>query len=300
MSNSLFSVMQRTQHLVVPADLAVSAGMTGGSATTVVDTLNLSGGASRGDNLFEFLWLALFHTTAMYSRRVIEGGDNATTGTLTFAPTVTVTLAAADPYQVWTIDPALVVSAIDTALRRMEYIERSPLTVATDQFIYPLTTDAAWVTRKGQFLGIEWQDPTSTPLLPHRTVQGWSLAEDYGVLVLNLGRPYTLGQDTVILVTLRSYFDRDGTPLPTNTQSTASAAWVTTAPLDWLAAETALVLMEQPVTRRMVATRQAEYEQALREAHGIAERYRRDNQPDVPRRMFKRSSFGYDPAVGVL
>ncbi len=59
-------------------------------------------------------------------------------------------------------------------------------------------------------------------------------------------------------------------------------------------------MLEQPVTRRMIATRQAEYEQALKEAGKIAGRYRADNQPDVPRRMFKRTSFGYDPAAGVL
>jgi hypothetical protein len=297
-SSSLFRVFQRIQLFVVPADIAISAAVTAGSTTTVTDTVNLAGGASRGDNLFEFLWLALFSGVgSLYSRRVIEGGDNATTGVLTFAPA---TALAPDLYQVWTVDPALVVAAIDTALRRMEFIERIPLTVVTDQWIYPLATDAAWVTRRGQFLGIEWQDPHGTPLLPPRPVQGWQVTQDRLAFTLNLGRPYTLGQDTVLLVTLRSYLDLDGTPLPTNTQSTANAAWVTTAPLDWLAAETALVLLEQPVTRRLLATRQAEYEQALREAHGIAERYRRDHQPDVPRRMFGRTARGYDPVRQIV
>ncbi len=298
MSSSLFQVLQRVQRFVVPADLAISAGATGSSTTAITDTINLSGGASRGDNLFEFLWLALFKaTTSLYSRRVIEGGDNATTGTLTFAPA---TALAPDTYQVWTIDPALVVAAIDTALRRMEFIERIPLTVITDRWIYGLDTDAPWVQRRGQFLGLEWQDPNGVPLEPPRPVQGWQITQDRLAFTLNLGSTYTLGQDTVLLVTLRSYLDLDGTPLPTNTQSTANAAWVTTAPLDWLGAETALVLLEQPVTRRMIATRQADYEQALKEAGKIAGRYRADNQPDVPRRMFKRSSFGYDPAVGVV
>jgi hypothetical protein len=299
MTSTLFQVMGRIQSYVVPSDIGISAVASGGSTTTLVDSTNLAGGASRGDNLFEFLWLAIFQATALNMRRVIEGGDVASTGTLTFAPALSTAVTSSHSYQVWTIDPALVVRAIDVALRRMEYVERIPLTVVTDQQLYSLATDAAWVERPSQLLGLEWQDTATTPAQVPLGVQSWRLTRDRGVYTLNLGRAFTLGQDTVTLVTLRSYWSLDGTPQSGGaTQGTVLASWTTTAPLEWLAAEAAVELLEKPVTARMVAARQGEFEQALREARGIVKEYRADWQPDVPRRMFARTARHYDP-VGV-
>jgi hypothetical protein len=295
MTATLFKVMERVQRYLVPADIAISAAATGGSTTTLVDTVHLATGASRGGGLFEFLWLAITHGTSMYPRRITEGGDNETSGTLTFAPAAGATVTAGDLYQTWTIDPALVIGAIDLALRRMEFEERVPLTVVTDQLLYSLAADAAWVERKGQFLGLEWQDTATTPAQVPLDVSSWRLSRDRGVFTLNLGRSYTLGRDTVTLVTLRSYWSLDGTPQGATTHIAQNAAWVTTAPLEWLAAEVAVELLEKPVTARLVAVRQGEYEQALQEARGIVARYRADQQPDVPRRMFGRTARAYDP-----
>ncbi len=286
MTVTLSQVIRRIQRWIEPKDSLVWSTPTGGSTTTLIDANVLAGGASRGSQMFEFAWVAFYgptpnRTQANRFRRVIEGGDNATTGTLTFAPAISGAVVATETYAIWTqAPPEFIERAIDSANSTMEFIERSQLTVVADARVYALNTDAPWITRPEQILSIELRPASATAADVPTAVLDWDWDVDHNAYGIRLPRSYTPSVDTLTLISTRSYYDLDGT--------IADATWTGTCPdAEWLAAETVLRLAAEDNVSLP--------DGRLQRVAAVARRYRRAYGVRANRPMFAREMVSAGP-----
>jgi hypothetical protein len=172
-------------------------------------------------------------------RRILT--DTPSTGVFTVDAYVSSNPAANEAFEIWRVfDPSRVVRYANRVLERARFLEEIDFAGVDNQRQYSLAS-YTWLTSANQVVALLLREGTTTNQYTWDELTGVRLSEDEGVLTLNFLNRLPTSSDTVRLLAVRDF---------STLATLAASADTTTAPLVWLAYETALLMLTEPVARR--------------------------------------------------
>jgi len=283
MASTLNACLQRVGEILEPLEGFWTATSTGLAATTITDTkLITEAGMSRFLN--GYVTRTALDTA---DRHRYVSAYNSATGVATVATysNTSPTTVAALWFSHW--NPFDIESAINRALENLEYEETfDGLTMVTNQIQYVLTTDLAWVTRRGQIQAVYRLDGTSGKYTEY-PISGWHVYADQDVLTLDFSRASLVpaSTDVVRIVSSRPYSTLGTHPIITG-------AGTTTCPLELVAHKAAYYLLERALDGAALEGRDALLQTFQRVSVRLSEEQLKHPATNVPQSAFKPARGG--------
>lgn len=203
---------------------------TSGSTNTIVDTEKLKDtGASNYDHVDNYFKCIQAVNAGNLGKIRRCSSFIASSGTVTFGNDLGSTVSAGDIFEEHQIDPEVLDSCINDALRRCTTIKRDLLTYSAGDTIINVTSQFAWITEVENILGLRYRHGTVanqyqfTDISPHQ----YKVTSDAGVIFIEFEDTPLHGTGIAIEVKSIGPHLIDGESLSTDSSST-------NCPLDWI------------------------------------------------------------------